>query len=205
VDAQSHWEHIYQTKKASQLSWYRAHLEKSLELIVSAARSRDARIIDVGGGESTLIDDLLERGYQRVSVLDISRKAVDVTRARLGERADLVSWLVGDITTMELPKQQYDVWHDRAVFHFLTESAKREAYVDQVREAVKVGGHVIVASFGPKGPRTCSGLDVVRYDAESLHGEFGAQFQLVKHVEEQHHTPFGTTQEFVYCYCKMSG
>jgi ubiquinone/menaquinone biosynthesis C-methylase UbiE len=205
VDVQSHWEHIYQTKKASQLSWYRAHLEKSLELIVSAARSGEACIIDVGGGESTLIDDLLERGYRRVSMLDISQKAIDVTRARLGERADLVSWLVGDITTMELPKQHYDVWHDRAVFHFLTESAKREAYVRQVREAVKVGGHVIVASFGPKGPRTCSGLDVVRYDAESLHGEFGAQFQLVKHVEEQHHTPFGTTQEFVYCYCRMGG
>jgi ubiquinone/menaquinone biosynthesis C-methylase UbiE len=205
VDAQSHWEHIYQTKKASQLSWYRAHLEKSLELIASAAKGRDARIIDVGGGESTLIDDLLERGYQRVSVLDISQKAIDVTRDRLGERGDSVSWLVGDITTMELPKQQYEVWHDRAVFHFLTESAKREAYVQQVREAVKVGGHVIVASFGPTGPRTCSGLDVVRYDADSLHGEFGAQFQLVKHVEEQHQTPFGTTQEFVYCYCRMGG
>jgi SAM-dependent methyltransferase len=205
VDAQSHWERIYQTKKASQLSWYRAHLEKSVALIASAASSREACIVDVGGGESTLVDDLLDRGYLRVSVLDISQTAIDVTRNRLGRRAELVAWLLGNITTMELPKQHYDVWHDRAVFHFLTESADREAYVRQVREAVKVGGHVIVASFGPKGPLTCSGLDVVRYDAESLHGEFGVQFQLVKHVEEQHHTPFGTTQEFVYCYCKVSG
>ena len=205
MDAQSHWDRIYQTKKPSQVSWYRAHLENSLELIASAAGSRDACIIDVGGGESTLVDDLLDRGYRRVSVLDISPSAIDVTCNRLGERAPLVTWLLGDITTMELPKQHYDVWHDRAVFHFLTNDADRHAYVRQVKESVKLGGHVIVASFGPEGPLKCSGLDVVRYDAETLHGEFGVQFQLVKHLTEQHHTPFGTTQQFVYCYCKLSG
>lgn len=203
MDVQSHWEHIYQTKKASQLSWHRAHLERSLELIELAAQSREARIIDVGGGESTLVDDLLERGYQNISVLDISQTAIDVTRKRLGKREDLVSWLVGDVTTMKLGSRRYDVWHDRAVFHFLTKTADRLAYVRQVRDAVKTGGHVIVASFGPSGPLKCSGLDVVRYDAETLHGEFGRQFQLVKHVEEEHRTPFGTTQEFVYCYCKI--
>ena len=205
MDVQSHWERIYQTKKASQLSWYRTHLERSLELITSAARSRKASIIDVGGGESTLVDDLLERGYQNISVLDISQTAIDVTRKRLSERAGLVSWLVGDVTTMKLSSGRYDVWHDRAVFHFLTKNADRVAYVRQVRDAVKTGGHVIVASFGPSGPLKCSGLDVVRYDAETLHREFGRQFQLVKHVEEQHRTPFGTTQEFVYCYCKIRG
>lgn len=204
MDVQTHWERIYRTKKASQLSWYRAHLEKSVELI-AAAGGRDACIIDVGGGESTLVDDLLERGYRRVSVLDISQRAMEVTRERLAEHARCVSWLVGDIRTMELPKRRYDVWHDRAVFHFLTETGDRQAYVRQVKDAVKLGGHVIVASFGPEGPLTCSGLDVVRYDPESLHDEFGVQFQLVQHLTEEHRTPFGTTQQFVYCYCKVSG
>lgn len=205
MDVRTHWEHVYRTKKGTQLSWYRAHLETSLELISAAAGSREAHIIDVGGGESTLVDDLLERGYPHVSVLDISQTAIDETRKRLGERAEKVSWLVGDITRMELPPHQYDVWHDRAVFHFLTKSTDRIAYVRQVRDSVKTGGHVIVGSFGPGGPLKCSGLDVMRYDAEGLHGEFGNQFQLVKHVEEQHRTPFGTTQEFVYCYCKVGG
>ncbi len=204
MDVQSHWDRIYQTKKPSQVSWYRAHLEKSLELIILAAESRDGCIIDIGGGESTLVDDLLDRGYHHLSVLDISRTAIDFTRKRLGERAALVSWLVGDITSLELPKQHYDVWHDRAVFHFLTSAVVRSAYVRQVSEAVKPGGHVIVATFGPEGPLKCSGLDVVRYDAEALHEEFGAQFQLVKHVSENHQTPFGTTQQFLYCYCKLS-
>lgn len=205
MDAQSYWEHIYETKKPSQVSWYRPHLEKSLALVVAAARKRDASIIDVGGGESTLVDDLLDRGYSRVTVLDISSKAIDVTRERLRERADSVFWLVGDIRTIALPKHHYDVWHDRAVFHFLTSPADRRAYVRQVMHAVKSGGHVIVASFGPAGPLKCSGLEVVRYDAESLHGEFGAEFQLVEHFTEQHHTPSGTTQQFLYCYCKRSG
>ncbi len=203
MDVQSHWEHIYQTKKPSQVSWYRAHLEKSLELIVLAAGSRDASIIDVGGGESTLVDDLLDRGYRRFSVLDISQTAIDVTRKRLGDCADQVTWLAGDVTSMELPKHRYDVWHDRAVFHFLTNPADRTAYVRQVGEAVKPGGHVIVATFGPEGPLKCSGLDVVRYDAETLHDQFGAQFQLVKHLSELHQTPFGTNQQFLYCYCKL--
>jgi 2-polyprenyl-3-methyl-5-hydroxy-6-metoxy-1,4-benzoquinol methylase len=204
MNAHSHWDHIYQTKKPTQMSWFRPHLEKSLELIASAAGSRDASIIDVGGGESTLVDDLLDQGYRDLSVLDISRTAIDVTRNRLGERANSVSWLAADITAIKLPKQHYDVWHDRAVFHFLTNSADRVAYVRQVRESVKIGGHVIVASFGPEGPLRCSGLEVVRYDAETLHGEFGGQFQLVRHLTEQHDTPFGSTQQFVYCYCKLS-
>ena len=204
MDVQSHWDRIYQTKKPSQVSWYRAHLEKSIELIVSAAESRDACIIDIGGGESTLVDDLLDLGYRHLSVLDISRAAIDFTRKRLGERAAQVSWLVGDITLLELPKRHYDVWHDRAVFHFLTTAVVRRAYVRQVSEAVKPGENVIVATFGPEGPLKCSGLDVVRYDAEALHEEFGAQFQLVKHVSENHETPFGTTQQFLYCYCKLS-
>ena len=204
MDARSYWERVYQTKKPTDVSWYRPHLEKSMELLAAAAPSRDSRIIDVGGGESTLVDDLLNQGYTGLTVLDISSTAIEVTRERLAERASLVMWLVGDVTSLELPPQHYDVWHDRAVFHFLTSPVDRQAYVRQVSKAVKPGGHVIVASFGPEGPLKCSGLEVVRYDADTMHHEFGVQFQPVKHLLEEHQTPFGTTQQFIYCYCRLS-
>lgn len=153
----------------------------------------------MGGGASTLVDDLLARGYRDVSVLDMAPVAPGLSRARLGGCADHVTWLVGDITTMELPEQRHDVWHDRAVFHFLTGDRQRETYLRQVRRAVRPGGHVIVATFGPDGPLKCSGLEVMRYDASSLHGEFGPRFRLLDHVEEYHRTPFGATQQFLYC------
>ena len=145
----------------------------SLDLIERLAPSRRASIIDVGGGESTLVDDLLARGYENVTVLDISDTAIDANKKRLGKPSELVHWLVADVTKIELEPTAYDVWHDRAVFHFLTEAADRLAYVRQVARAVRHGGHVIVSTFGPEGPTKCSGLEVVRYDAESLHGEFG--------------------------------
>lgn len=200
---QTHWEHIYQTKAADAVSWYRPHLEKSLALIRCATGDRSAAVIDVGGGESTLVDDLLAAGYSDVTVLDISPTAIEVAKQRLGNNAERVTWLAGDITEAELPEHRYDVWHDRAVFHFLTEPEQRAAYVRQVARAVKPGGHVIVAAFGPEGPQKCSGLEVVRYDADALHDEFGAAFQLEESLTELHETPFGTTQQFVYCYCKM--
>jgi len=204
MDPRSHWDHIYQTKKPSQLSWFRPHLEKSLELILSAAPDPAAQIIDVGAGESTLVDDLLARGYRHINLLDISESALAVTRRRLGERAAQITWLAGDVTTIDLPSQHYDLWHDRAVFHFLTSIADRQAYVRQVAHSVKSGGHVIVASFGPEGPQKCSGLDVVRYDPASLHNEFGPHFQLLHHLTEHHMTPAGALQQFVYCSCKLS-
>lgn len=203
MDLQAHWDHIYETKKPIQQSWFRPHLETSLELILSATPDRNARILDVGGGESTLVDDLLDRGFRELTVLDISRTAIDVTCERLGERAHRVSWEVGDITVMELPRNHFVVWHDRAVFHFLTEESKRQEYVRWVADAVRPGGHVVIATFGSEGPIKCSGLDVVRYDAKGLHHEFGSRFQLVKHLTEQHHTPLGTTQQFLYCFCKV--
>jgi ubiquinone/menaquinone biosynthesis C-methylase UbiE len=204
MDLKSHWERVYRTKQPEQVSWYRPHLEKSLELIEAAAPDRDARIIDVGGGESTLVDDLLARGYRQLTVLDVSSTALAVARKRLGANASKVNWLRGDVTTVVLARQPYDVWHDRAVFHFLTSAADRAAYVRQVARAVKPGGHVIVATFGPEGPTTCSGLDVVRYDPGALHDEFGPSFQLVKHLTELHHTPTGSIQQFVYCYCNVA-
>ena len=163
-----------------------------------------ASIIDVGGGESTLVDDLLARGYENITVLDISQTAIDVTKKHgLNAQPNVIHWLIADITEAQLEPNAYDVWHDRAVFHFLTAIEQRAAYVRQVARAVKPGGHVIVSTFGPEGPTKCSGLDVIRYDAESLHDQFGVRFRLVESSKEFHRTPFGTTQEFLYCYCKV--
>jgi len=204
VDSKSHWEKVYRTKQPNEVSWYRPHLDVSLQLIEEASPNRDAQIIDVGGGESTLVDDLLNRGYHNLSVLDVSATALVVAKERLGDKADKVDWLCGDVTTFAFSRHQYDVWHDRAVFHFLTKSEERAAYVRQVAHAVKPGGHVIVATFGPEGPTKCSGLDVVRYGADALHHEFGSDFQLVKHLTELHRTPAGLIQQFTYCYCNLS-
>jgi 2-polyprenyl-3-methyl-5-hydroxy-6-metoxy-1,4-benzoquinol methylase len=203
MDGKRHWDSVYRTKAPDAVSWYRAHLERSLALIERAAPDRSAAIIDVGGGESTLVDDLLARGYRNLSVLDISPTAIDVARARVGQQGRQVTWLVADVAEAMLPVQAYDVWHDRAVFHFLTAPDQRAAYVRQVARSVKAGGHVIVATFGPQGPAKCSGLDVVRYDADSLHGEFGAHFRLIESATELHQTPFGTNQQFLYCFCKI--
>jgi len=203
-DPASHWDNVYRTKRSDEVSWYRAHLELSLRLIEEAAPDRSAHIIDVGGGESTLVDDLLAHGYRNVDVLDISPTAIAVARARLGPDADRVRWLCGDVTTLPLPRAAFDVWHDRAVFHFLTSAEARAAYVRRVVDAVRPAGHVIVATFGPEGPTQCSGLDVVRYGPEQLHAEFGQRFRLVRHLTELHHTPAGRVQQFVYCYCAVA-
>jgi 2-polyprenyl-3-methyl-5-hydroxy-6-metoxy-1,4-benzoquinol methylase len=200
MDSKTHWETVYQTKAAHEVSWYRAHLDKSLVLIAQAAPDPHAAIIDIGGGEATLVDDLIERGYQYLSILDISQAAIDTTKQRLGSVADRINWLVADITTVDLPSQQYDVWHDRAVFHFLTLPAQRAAYVRQILDAVKPGGHIIMATFGSDGPEKCSGLEIVRYSSGSLQAEFGDRFQLLETSTELHQTPFQTTQQFLYCH-----
>jgi SAM-dependent methyltransferase len=194
---------VYTTKAPDAVSWYRAHLETSLALIERAVDSCSASIIDVGGGESTLVDDLLLRGYNNITVLDVSQSAIGLTKRRLGAAAEQVRWLVADITKIELEPGAYDLWHDRAVFHFLTDREQRTAYVRQVARSVEPGGHIIVSTFGPEGPTKCSGLEVTRYDAESLHREFGARFRLIESSKEVHHTPFGTTQQFLYCYCRI--
>jgi SAM-dependent methyltransferase/Co/Zn/Cd efflux system component len=157
VDAKTHWEKVYASNAPEAVSWYRPHLETSLALIERAADGYSASIIDVGGGESTLADDLLARGYEDITVLDVSQTAVDVTKKRLGLAAEQIHWLVADITEAHLEPGAYDVWHDRAVFHFLTASEQRAAYVRQVGHAVNPGGHVIVSTFGPEGPTKCGG------------------------------------------------
>jgi 2-polyprenyl-3-methyl-5-hydroxy-6-metoxy-1,4-benzoquinol methylase len=205
MEMQQHWDKVYRTKAPDQVSWFRPHLETSLALIERSTRgNRSASIIDVGGGTSTLIDDLVERGYRNITVLDISEAALDAARTRLGKTLpESVRWLRADVTQAGFPAHLYDVWHDRAVFHFLIAPEDRIAYVRNVAAAVKPGGHVIVSTFGPEGPAKCSGLDVMRYDAEDLHGQFGPRFQLIESSKELHDTPFGTTQQFLYCYCTL--
>lgn len=201
----THWENVYQTKAVETVSWFQEHAERSLALIQSIGDSRSASIIDVGAGASTLVDDLLTDGYENISVLDLSSEALSLAGKRLGPKGRDVKWIVGDICSAELPERAYDIWHDRAVFHFLTDEADRRRYVAQVWNAVRPGGFVIVATFGPNGPLQCSNLDVCRYAPESLHGEFGAGYELMGHQTELHTTPAGQTQEFVYCYCRRTG
>ena len=203
MDPKAHWEGVYTRKAATGVSWYQPHAERSLSLIQRITCGRPFRLIDVGGGASTLVDDLLDLPGGDITVLDLSEAALDVARGRLSARAGCVHWLAGDVTTVPLPAQAYDLWHDRAVFHFLTDPAQRAAYVAQVRHAVRPGGHVIVAAFGPEGPLQCSGLPVQRHAPGELHAQFGGAFELVGHETELHHTPGGALQQFVYCLCVM--
>jgi ubiquinone/menaquinone biosynthesis C-methylase UbiE len=205
MNKKTHWENIYQTKEVNEVSWYREHLENSLRLILQTGVGTDAAIIDIGGGSSTLVDDLLSRGFVDVSALDISGQALETSRKRLGAKAHLIQWIEADITQASLPENHYDVWHDRAVFHFLTDAEDRRKYINLVKRSLKPGGHIIVASFGLNGPKKCSGLDVVQYSPDSMHDEFGKSFELVESLSETHQTPFGTTQEFIYCYCRLRG
>jgi 2-polyprenyl-3-methyl-5-hydroxy-6-metoxy-1,4-benzoquinol methylase len=203
MEVKTHWGKVYTTKQPEAVSWYRPHLEMSLALVERAAQSHAASIIDFGAGESAFVDDLLARGYENIAVLDVSQTALEVTKKRLGLLAEQVNWIVADITQADLEWFAYDVWHDRAVFHFLTSIEQRAAYVRNVARAAKPGGHVVVGTFGTEGPTKCSGLEVMRYDAESLHNEFGTRFRLVESLKELHRTPFGTTQQFLYCYCRV--
>jgi ubiquinone/menaquinone biosynthesis C-methylase UbiE len=202
MEIKTHWEHIYETKGSNRVSWYQEHAQLSLQFIQNTGIPKTAHIIDIGGGASTLVDDLIAASFQHISVLDISAAALQLAQQRLGRRADAVNWIEADITQANLPPLAYDVWHDRAVFHFLTQAALRHRYIATVRRAVRTGGHVIVATFAPDGPDHCSGLEVARYSPESLHDEFGKGFELVDSTHETHHTPFGTDQKFIYCYCR---
>lgn len=198
----AHWEKVYTTKADTEVSWFQQHAALSLKLIRDAGIPTSASIIDVGGGAATLVDDLLALGYAKLTVLDLSAAALARARARLGARASEVTWLEANILDVALPSQGYDVWHDRAVFHFLTSDGERQRYVQQVLHAVKPGGLVIVATFAEDGPEKCSGLPVMRYSAGELHGQFGAPFELLGHEKETHHTPGGAEQKFVYCFCR---
>lgn len=197
-----HWEKVYTTKAPDSVSWFQPHADMSMRLIRASGAGHDAAIIDVGGGASTLVDDLLNDGYINLTVLDLSAAALAESRHRLGAGSDRVTWVEADITCATFAPQSIDLWHDRAVFHFLTEKADREAYVRQVFRAIKPGGHVIMATFGSHGPTQCSGLPVMRYAPDELHAQFGEAFTLLTHEEQMHPTPFGTEQQFIYCLCR---
>lgn len=203
MGTKSHWENVYLNKKADEVSWFQPHLSKSLDLILESGPNPEARIIDVGGGASTLVDDLLGKGYADITVLDISAAALEVSKKRLGRKANQVNWMEGDITAVTLPEKHYDVWHDRAVFHFLTRKHDRTAYLKQLRRSLKPDGVVVIACFSLEGPPKCSGLEVMRYSPETLTRELGPQFTLLKHAGERHKTPFNTTQEFLYGVLRM--
>ena len=200
---ESHWKNIYTKKDTKEVSWFQEHAETSLRIIQDCEQNKGAHIIDVGAGASTLVDDLLIAGYQNIDVLDISNEALQIAQQRLGNKADVVQWHCDNILTADLGRHQFDVWHDRAVFHFLTQEEERKAYVEQIYKALKPGGKVIISTFGPDGPQKCSGLPIVRYDHESLHNEFGAAFTLLEHGQEDHLTPDGSVQKFIYCYCRL--
>lgn len=200
MQSKDHWERIYSAKAEDEVSWFQEHATLSLKLIQDSETSKSASIIDVGGGASTLVDDLLRSGYASITVLDLSGAALAKVKARLGDQASRVSWVEANVTDANFPMHSYDVWHDRAVFHFLNTTEERYAYVQAMLHAVKPGGLVIVATFAEDGPTHCSGLPVQRYSVKELHAEFGESFLLLGYEKELHHTPGGKEQKFVYCF-----
>lgn len=194
---QAHWDAIYAGRSDEDLSWYQADPAASVALVERFARGRHEAIVDVGGGTSRLVDRLLEAGYRDLSVLDVSRTATDRAKRRLGEAARSVRWIVGDVTALD-EIGMIGLWHDRAVFHFLTEPSDRLAYVHLMERSVVPGGHSVIATFAPDGPDSCSGLPVRRYDARSLAEELGEGFEPVTNRREEHVTPAGMSQPFTY-------
>ena len=191
---------VYSSKPPDRLGWYKPRLQTSLKWIKTLGLEPDAAIIDVGGGASTLIDDLLDDGYTSITVLDIAEPALALLKERLGDKSAAVNWVCGDITkVVELPENAFALWHDRAVFHFLTETTDRERYRDNLCRALRPGGRLIIGTFAPEAPPKCSGLPVQRYDLELLRETLGGEFELQRHQKEMHVTPGGVEQMYLYC------
>ncbi len=202
MDSKLHWEKIYTSKPATDVSWFQREARKSMEFICRVAADKDAAIVDVGGGASTLADGLLRAGFRKITVLDLSAAGLAQARERLGGNASRVTWLEANALDPVLPEAGIDVWHDRAVFHFLTEQADCDRYVEQVRRAVRPGGYVVIATFAEDGPDRCSGLPVAKYSPKALCARFGAGFKYVEGDHEDHITPGGVHQSFQYCLCR---
>lgn len=198
MDRKAHWEQVYSTRKPHEVGWYQAYPEIPLHLIAATGITKNEAIIDVGGGASNLVDALLENGYSDVTVLDLSAAALEATKARLGAASSQVKWLVADVACFT-PPQPYQVWHDRAVFHFLTDASDRQRYVEAARAALPPGGHLIMATFALDGPPQCSGLDVVRYSPGSLQQEVGDGFTLAESFGGLHITPSQGKQSYTFC------
>ncbi len=196
-DVKEHWEDIWTRKQSNEVSWYQQEPKASLEMILSTNPSKDIQIIDVGGGDSKLVDKLLELDFKNITVLDISTKALERAKERLGQKADSVKWIECDISGFD-SKEKYDIWHDRALLHFLTSEEDRQNYVELVRKHLKDGGYLIISTFSTKGPMTCSGLDTRQYSEESMKKLFSEGFDHIKSFEEEHLTPHKTSQIFIY-------
>ena len=197
MERKEHWEHAYETNPPDDVSWFQQEPALSLRLIAKTGVGTSDGVIDVGGGASVLVDHLLDAGFERVAVLDISGAALQHARQRLGPRAEKVTWFETDITAFRA-RRPFAVWHDRAVFHFLTAPADRQKYVESLQQGLTPGGHVIMATFAIDGPQKCSGLEVSCYDASALSAELGAGFALVEQADETHVTPWHTQQKFSY-------
>lgn len=197
MSLKEHWNHVYQSKEPDNMSWYQSQPATSLKLIEACAADKQAGIIDIGGGASVLVDYLLDAGYQRIGLLDISVEALERTRNRLSSRAVDVEWFEADVTEFT-PQRQFSIWHDRAVFHFLTEAKDRRKYVETLKRALTPDGCIIIATFAIDGPEKCSGLPVVRYNAQGISAELGTEFRLLEQTNETHVTPWGTEQKFSY-------
>ncbi|WP_185289385.1 class I SAM-dependent methyltransferase [Chryseobacterium lactis] len=192
----NHWENVYETKNPDQVSWTQAKPQTSLDFIASLGLGKEAKIIDIGGGDSNLVDFLLQEGYENITVLDISAKALEKAKERLGDSASKVQWIATDITEFK-PTETYDIWHDRAAFHFLTTPEQVSKYINITEKYIT--GFMILGTFSKNGPTKCSGLDIQQYDDESLSEKFESGFERIKCITEDHTTPFGTTQNFVFC------
>lgn len=197
VDRRTHWESVYSTKDENQVSWFQENPSISIEMIKASGASKDAAIIDIGGGASRLVDALLKDGFISLSVLDLSAAALEVARKRIGPAGAGVEWIVADVTTWQ-PARSYDLWHDRATFHFLTEPSDRAAYLDRLHLALRVGGQAIIGTFALDGPEECSGLPVQRYDSGRLAQTLGSSFELVEARTETHRTPRNSLQSFQF-------
>jgi trans-aconitate methyltransferase len=194
---QAHWERVYTTKGENEVSWFQDNPAASLELIAAVGATPATAIIDIGGGASRLVDGLLAKGFRALTMLDLSGAALKAAQSRLGAQSENVNWIVADATLWE-PTEVYDIWHDRAAFHFLTEENDRVAYIERMKKALRAGGHAIVATFAPDGPERCSGLRVMRYDAETLGQTLGQEFDLIETRRHSHTTPWGSTQSFQF-------
>jgi trans-aconitate methyltransferase len=201
---QAHWENVYTTKRENEVSWFQQSPAPSLELILQAGAVSNSAIIDIGGGASRLVDNLIEQGFEDITVLDLSSAALAAARSRLGASAERASWIVADATTWE-PARAYDIWHDRAAFHFLTDANDRAAYIARLERGLKIGGHAIIATFAPDGPEKCSGLPVARYDSTSLGKTLGAAFKLVHTQRHEHPTPWDSRQMFQFSVFRREG
>lgn len=197
MDRTQHWENVYQTKSSTEVSWYEPDPKQSLDLILQVAGESRGRVLDVGGGQSFLVDRLLDARFEHVAVLDISQTAIEATKARLGERASQVEWIVADIT-QHVVLGEYDVWHDRAVFHFITDPDDRKHYVELLKRSLPIGGHFVVGTFAKGGPEKCSGLTICQYDAATMQAELGPSFEPLNCSEYHHTTPSGKPQLFFF-------